>query len=295
MMSPKVKYLRFDPIPHKYSDEDGNPYTSVTTKVEEYKKPFDRKYWSEYKAYERGVPASVILDEWDKITKDSQDKGNYVHEENLENSINEAIGRLANTGGCNYSANPVWGYELNLQVLSGTRLAIKYPEIFACIEYYVSRGWKIYAEKRVYLWEYLIAGTIDLLLVKGNDFIIVDWKTNKDELKFKSGYYKKVNGIKTNIWVDKDERMLAPLDHLQHCKGNGYIMQLSTYAYLCEAWGYKCVGIILYHIHEPNIEFARSLIRPVHPPVCYEIPYWKKEVHMMLNHKPVYHNAHILA
>lgn len=291
MTSPVIRHIRFDPIPHTYTDEDMNVYTSVTTKVDQYKLPFNRKYWAAYKAAERGITTDEILAEWDAITETANKKGNYVHE-GIETSLNTAsIGRLGVARG-SVSTNPVWGYEMSLEVLANTKTARKYPLIYQCIAHYVSKGFTIYAEKRVYLYEYLLAGTIDLLLVKDDKFIIVDWKTNKDELKFESGYYKKWKGIKTDIWVPTQDRMLAPLGHIAHCKGSGYTMQLSTYAYMCECWGYTCLGLILFHIQEMSIETAANDDIQV-TPKCYNIPYWKKEVELMLNHKPVIHNDRV--
>lgn len=61
-------------------------------------------------------------------------------------------------------------------------------------------------------------------------------ETNRGGLKFSSGYYKKDKTVKpaqqTNVWVDKDERLLAPLNHLPNCNGAIYNLQLSMYALL---------------------------------------------------------------
>ena len=101
--------------------------------------------------------------------------------------------------------------------------------------------------------DYLISGTIDILCIRDNDFVILDWKTNRDGLKFESGYYKKDKTIipnqLTNEWVSTDKRMLPPLSHMQDCNGNHYTMQLSLYAIGVEMiLGIPCVGLGLCHI-----------------------------------------------
>ena len=48
----------------------------------------------------------------------------------------------------------------------------------------VSMGFEIYAEIGVYHPEYLISGLVDILFVKGDEFFILDWKTNKAPIRF---------------------------------------------------------------------------------------------------------------
>ena len=56
-------------------------------------------------------------------------------------------------------------------------------------------GFEIYAEIGVYHPEYLISGLVDILFVKGDEFFILDWKTNKAPIRFEGGYWtKKADG-----------------------------------------------------------------------------------------------------
>ena len=103
------------------------------------------------------------------------------------------------------------------------------------------------------------AGTPDRIFFneETEELRIIDWKTNKDELKFRAGYYKKVwelddygnrvRKTKTDKWVTTNEKFLRPLN-LVYCKGNTYRLQLSLYAYLCELWGMEHKGNILVHV-----------------------------------------------
>lgn len=287
MKMPRVREIRFNEKLHRYTDEDELVYTSVTTKIGEFAPKFNENYWATYTANKTGRSKEEVLAEWKEIRERSWDKGNVVHK-GQEDSINNSIIReevkevLFDNPMINF--NPIWGYEISLEILGTQIIALKYPLIFSVISKYVEDGWKIYAEKRVYLYEYLIAGTIDLLLVKGLEFIIIDWKTNKDELKFKSGYYKKVNGVRTDIWIDKKEYMLKPIDKLEHCKGTIYGLQLSIYAYIVECWGYRCRGLILFHLRVKSIESARNIEIVENDVKRYTIPYWAKESNLVLSY-----------
>jgi len=144
------------------------------------------------------------------------------------------------------------------------------------------QGFTLYAEKRVYNPILGLAGMIDVFLAKGKHFIILDWKTNKDLLRFESGYYKKawkdVNGVRRKVrtehWIKNENRLLYPIGHLDECKGSVYSMQLSLYAFLCECWGMVQLDLQLCHIRRnEDVEFS---------PLFYQIPYLKEEVKNML-------------
>lgn len=268
--------ITFDEPSHTYKDEFGIQYTSVTTLIGKYEPKFNSDYWATKKALELNLTKEQVLKNWKDITDFACNKGNEVHKL-LEDSINEsnsnALLNLDSPSFSNYykQLNISSGCEVDIKLLGSSPLAIKYPTIFlTLLDYVENHGCKIYAEKRIYWADYQIAGTIDCLLVRGKEFIIVDWKTNKDDLKFESGYYKKELGIKTNIWVSKDERMLSPISNIQKCKGNTYTLQLSLYATLLELWGMKCMGLLLYHIKDND------------KPKLYNIAYWRTDCQKLL-------------
>jgi hypothetical protein len=239
---------------HRYTDEDNNIYTSVTTCIKDYEIPFDEKYWLNYKSNQLGLPKNFIKNQWDSIRDESCKLGTKEHKL-LEDSVNSSTNSINSTYG-KRKENLLEGLKkitiVDIVVLRNSPLGKKYPTILEFLINKLNEGFSIYVEKRVYIYEYLVAGTIDCLLIKGKEFIIADWKTNKDELKFKSGYYKKINGIKSNQWVDKNEFFKAPLNTLPFCKGNVYSLQLSLYAYILELWGYKCIDLQLFHILRDN-------------------------------------------
>ena len=261
----KNTYLYFDEGPHKYTDNNGNEYISVTTIIGNYVPKFDVKYWSHKKAKEQGVSEKEILRQWDKIKTEACNRGNVTHN-GIENAIKEvskfkeAIQYLQQVGGrCVTIAD--------IPNLSPTPLDIeefkkatnyKYDEIYRVFKFYIDKGYTIYSEIGVFDPNLLISGTIDIFCYRPSDFVILDWKTNRGGLQFENGYFKKdkttIPNQLTNEWVRKSDKMLPPLNHLPECNGSHYTMQLSIYARLAEyILEIPCVGLGLCHIDSPFI------------------------------------------
>jgi hypothetical protein len=286
--------ITFEPIAHKYTDEFGNVYTSVTTLLNGLKKKYDTEFWAVYRALDKSgyklrpnpeerkiwvgtqskkgnwysvpsilqgiVPmvttASEVNINWKRIAEEACSYGTEKHNE-IESGIeslytsskkDEVIADRALQIHDNLPLN-----KINSEKLI-SELSI-HPKIKQLLENLVNKGYTLYAEHRVYSYDHLVSGTIDLLCINDKkEFIIVDWKTNKDEIKFESGYYKKewnatrTEKVKTNKWIKTNTRLLVPFEHLFDCKGNIYGLQLALYARICELWGYTFKGSCLVHI-----------------------------------------------
>ena len=248
-MSKDIEIL-FDPIEHKYYDKQGIHYISVTQLIDTFKPKFDELYWATKKAAERNVPVEQVLLEWDTIRKNSCERGTKTHDF-LESSVNN----IYDTSNVEFkkiiekSNDSTYLFKITNEVeLYSTPLRDKLPQIFYYLLNLLKQGYTLYAEKRIYTTKYKIAGTIDLFAIRGKEFIIVDWKTNKEVLKFESGYYKKVNGVKTNQWIKTNNFFSYPLNNLMDCKGMVYSLQLSIYARMAELFGLTCRGLVLFHI-----------------------------------------------
>jgi len=312
----KVQLL-FDAPTHVYSDTKGRVYTSATTVIGKYKKPFNKKYWGMYTMLKNkgikvrpdggkdkvifisGVPSKLsqlwgypsyawetemLFAKWDKMTEDACDRGNEIHDY-LEDSINLSKDDVAAES--NDVIQPSLGTAMAGQDfvtiatrhdLDRTTIKERFPIVYFKLLKYINQGCTIFAEKKIYSSTYLIAGMIDVLIVKGKQFAILDWKTNKDEMHFQSGYYKKIqrNGIwiKSEQFLRTDNTLLAPLNHIAECKGMVYTLQLSLYAFIMEMWGYTLVpdGLIICHMR-PGLE-----------PKMVNIAYKQREIQDMLNH-----------
>ena len=257
-------FLYFDEVPHKYTDTYGNEYISVTTIIGNYSPKFDKDYWLHKKAKELGITEKELAKRWQDITDEACTRGSHTHnglEDGIKGSsmFKDAIKYLnqIETGRCitvadipNLKARPL-DIEKFKEATNN-----KYPKIYEVFDFYITRGYTIYSEIGVFLPNLLISGTIDVLAIKSDRFVILDWKTNKDGLHFTSGYYKKDKTCKpvqlTNNWVEKDEKMLPPFNTLPECNGSHYTIQLSTYARMVELiLGIPCVGCGLCHIGTP--------------------------------------------
>ena len=266
---------------HKYFDVT-NPnavFTSVTTMIHNYTQPFDKDFWSAYKAIEKLIPKDAwtiekksllntkkfdkvllemyeineedfnkerqaILDEWDFENKKSCDRGTKIHAD-LENSFYEKKKDI------NLSKFEIGGkFECRkdyseLDIENGV-----YPE------YLISR---VSEDGQL-----RIAGQIDLLVKKGNKIIIADWKTNK-KIETKSFFNQKT---KTSV------KMKFPLNNLDDVNYWHYTLQLSTYAWMIQKLNpeFEIEDLVLIHFdHLDNM-------------TVYHLPYLKAEVVKMLAH-----------
>ena len=260
----KDNFLFFDEGPHKYTDTLGNEYRSVTTLIGDYYNHFDADYWAHKKAREQGKSEKQIRAEWDRIKDEACERGTATHN-GIEDAIKsvskfkEAIKYLeeVKSGRCITIADipdliprPLDVEEFKVATNN------KYPEIYRVFDFYTDRGYIIYSEIGAFLIDYLISGTIDIFCYRPTDFVILDWKTNRDGLKFEAGYYKKdkstIPNQLTNEWIKKKQNMLPPLNHLDDCNGMHYTMQLSLYAIMAEIiLDIPCVGLGLCHIGSP--------------------------------------------
>ena len=260
----KDNFLFFDEGPHKYTDTLGNEYRSVTTLIGDYYNHFNADYWAHKKAREQGKSEKQIRAEWNRIKDEACERGTATHN-GIEDAIKsvskfkEAIKYLeeVKSGRCITIADIP---DLMPRPLDVEEFKVatnnKYPEIYRVFDFYTERGYVIYSEIGAFLIDYLISGTIDIFCYRPTDFVILDWKTNRDGLKFEAGYYKKdkstIPNQLTNEWIKKKQNMLPPLNHLDDCNGMHYTMQLSLYAIMAEIiLDIPCVGLGLCHIGSP--------------------------------------------
>lgn len=254
-------------------------YTSVTTLIGKYEPEFDKDFVSKYKALEKLLPLNVwkkekgglwkshkisneflevygiseeelnkvqqdILDEWNKINKESCERGTKIHSQ-LENSF--------------YNA----GSNITLKKFGiGGKFVCKKDYNELDLEYGVYPEYLIYYDNPKI--DLHIAGQIDLLVKNGNDIHIIDHKTNrKIDLK---GFYN--NSTRTS------EKLKYPLTDLDNCNFNIYQLQLSTYAWMLQKLNPDFVikSLTLNHYdHEGNN-------------TLYNCSYLKDDVEKMLKH-----------
>jgi len=292
--------LFFDPTVHKYTDNRGNEYVSVTTLIGKYEDKFDSKKMARLCELSgrkgnpkyRGKTAKQLEKEWKITSKEACDLGNEKHNY-LEESIKASTG--FRTGAASIIAsgriltindvitNPGFG-ELSLEYFVTTKIDILYPSIYAIVAALVKQGYRIYAELGVFNYEKLISGLIDLFLIKDKEFIIIDWKTNRADINYKAGYYEKDgNGNFTGNFIETYKTFKEPLDNIPCSVGYKYTFQLSSYAFMAERFGLTCKAIILCHIrHEMYLNTDVNAI--VNKVDFRPITYMKNEVEKLMNH-----------
>lgn len=258
--------LIFEEAAHKYHDTLGNEYVSTTTLLHDLAPKFDKKYWLHKKAVQLGITEKELEEQWNTITKEACERGTNVHnglEDGIKGSskFKQAIQYL-NTdedGGEMITVADLNTINANYKLLDIKQFKEatdnKYDNLYEVFEKYTNHGYKIYAEIGMFLIDYLISGTIDVLLVNEweNKAVIGDWKTNRSGLRFTAGYYRKDKkqhpAQLTSDWVEKKEFLLPPVQHLPHCNGSIYNLQLSLYALMVQCiLGLPCAGLWLAHI-----------------------------------------------
>lgn len=252
-------------------------FVSVTTMIHSFTQPFDKEFWSAYKALEKLLDKDswaiekkallnsnkfdkvllemhnideddfnreqqAILNAWDEENRKSCERGTKIHA-NLENSFYKQK--------CDIDISK---YQIGGKftcIKDKTELDLEngiYPEYLIS---WVSSDGKL-----------RVAGQIDLLVKKGNSIIIGDYKTNK-EIKTKSFFN---NKTKASV------KMKYPLNTLDDVNYWHYTMQLSTYAYMIQKLNpeFQIEDLVMIHFdHNDNM-------------TVYHLPYLKDEVIKML-------------
>ena len=272
--------IAFEEEAHIYYDvtKPEQKFISVTTLIHSFTQPFDKEFWSAYKALEKllskedwaiekksllntkkfdkvllelhnitedefNKEQQTILDMWDEENRNSCERGTRIHAD-LENSFYKKKKDI----------------DLSKYQIGGKFECIKDNnnidlENGIYNEYLISR---VYEDGK-----FRIAGKIDLLVKKGNKIIIGDWKTNK-KIDLKSFFDSKT---KTS------SKMKYPLNNLDDCNYNHYCLQLSTYAWMIQKLNpeFEIEDLVLVHFdHTDNM-------------TVYHLPYLKDEVIKMLS------------
>lgn len=254
--------LTFKEDGHKYTDNYGNEYKSTTTLLHDYKSAFDKSYWLKKKSQELGISEARLAKQWQDITDEACARGTKTHnglEDGIKDSsmFRKAIQYMIRDNGEMITVADIPDININVKELDVKEFIDatdnKYPEIYRVFDYYTNAGYKIYSEIGAFLIDFLISGTIDVLCIRDDQFVIGDWKTNRGGLKFESGYYKKDKTQKphqmTDQWVTTKNTLLPPVNHLPDCNGAIYNLQLSMYAFMVESiLGIPNAGLWLCHI-----------------------------------------------
>jgi hypothetical protein len=313
----KMIDINFSEPDHRYYNDEGRTFISVTTLIGKYEPKYDQDFWSMYtglknhgfrvrpqpsqkKIYISNVLYKLsdlkkdslytawqkeVLAKWEVITIEACERGNDIHNE-LEDNVNLSKGDV--TGKTNNYILPVTASESShrgkqkvietVHDLDATNLFDKYPFVHDRLAHYLGKGCSIFAEKRVFLEKEGVAGMIDLPIFKGNKFCILDWKTNKDEFHDTPGYYKKIQV--NGEWV-KSSEWVPTDDRMEYPLDNILASKLNKYALQ--------LSLYAYILERWGYELVANGLEIIHFPLgqdprVVKIPYLKREVELMLNH-----------
>ena len=145
--------LVFDPIAHTYKNEfTGEIYTSASTILGKFKKPFEADAVAERVAKKRKCTVEEVKAEWKKANDDSKTYGTEIH---------AAIEMYNKTGTYDIKYVDIIQAYIDLDLIDAKRD-------------------NILSEQQVYNHEFKIAGTADIIRLEDKGgFSVFDFKTNK--------------------------------------------------------------------------------------------------------------------
>lgn len=195
--------MKFIEDGHKYVDEEGQYYLSVTTLLKSLQEKVNWDEVAEKKARKLGVEKDWLLGEWEKKRDTAALKGTNFHKM-MEDKFRGVDGITIDEQRCDIEViDTIEGIKIDLDEKLENN--------------------KVYAEKMIWSKSYKVCGTADYVEVMDNRISVKDWKTS-ERIDLES--YKHPNpkiGRKM---------LLAPVKHLMDCNHILYSLQLNTYMFM---------------------------------------------------------------
>ena len=271
--------IAFNEETHRYwnVNDEAKKFISVTTLIEKFGQPFDKDFWSAYKALEKLLPTeSWKIEKKSLLSSKKFDKTLLQAYDISEDTFNKAQQDILDAWAEENRKSCERGTKIHAQLEAEFYQGGKSVELkkfglggkFECRRDYTELDlpYGVYPEYLISRTSddgiLNIAGQIDCLVKNGNEIVIIDHKTNK-KLDLKGGF---------NTATKSTAKMLYPLNNLDDCNFNHYQLQLSTYAWMLQKINPNFVikDLILNHYdHEGNN-------------TLYHCDYLKTEVERML-------------
>jgi len=237
--NPRGRIITFDEDEHKYTDEHGEKFNSVTTVIHSLFPEFEREKMAYFVArkrvmkregyatkddtptYEVMKEREVVLEEWELNKNQACDLGTQIHRY-AECKLQDIDFDMDFTG----EKQPKMAKSLDAFI----------PELLKSYEF-------LEAEKIVFVPSLRLAGTIDLIMrnIKTGKHCIFDWKSNK--------------AINMNDSYGKKGKLF--LDHIEHSNYWHYALQLNLYRWILakEKYGeFDDVELGLFHINTRTVK-----------------------------------------
>lgn len=269
----------FNDEKHEYIDKkDGSKYISVTTLVGKYKQPFDKNFWSSYKACEALMGVTefsaikpVLLQS--KVWNDKLLTTYNINKEDFLAKKQSILQEYADKRNKSCEIGTAIHLEQELSFYNEETRDLKKFGLGG--KFYCEKGYYQLDKERAVYPEFLvsykfdnglkISGQLDLLLKDGNDIYIYDYKSN-DKID-KQSYFDR----KTKTY----QMMKCPINNVMDSNYWHYCLQLSLYFYL---------------LKQINPDFILKKLALIHidketrKETFYDCEYLEDEVKRMLKH-----------
>lgn len=224
--------LDFNADKHEYKVL-GKKLTPVSDKIKNFYKPFNKEI-ARYVAMSRQKKTgekwtkAMVLKEWKEKARLAAENGTRVHDF-AENHVNEKyIMEIT------YIQEP---YSDDIQEQGVI-------DFWKDIDMFMTGYVPVALEQQMYLEEYGIAGTADVILYnkETSKFVIVDYKTNE------------------HLYKDYKDYMFAPFEDMINNNFNKYALQFAHYQLMFEAVGYEVEDRWLIWL-QPDDEHSYQLLK----------------------------------
>lgn len=214
---------------HSYTDQLGNKYISVTQMLGNFFPKFDELAEAKIQAERANTSVDVYLNYWRKLNEIGTTHGTNVHL-GLETYLKEK--RILRFDDKRTSA------------------CVKQGILF-CDE--VLKSHRVVSVEKLLFFQGLIAGQIDLILRQDDTLVILDWKTNKDEISKESF---------------NNEMGFYPFDNIPNAAYYKYVIQLNLYLWIILVEKYyfnwaKKYKLIMAHIDNEDVKTYELEILPM--------------------------------
>lgn len=251
---------------HRYTNENGEAYISVTTLISRYKAPFDAQYWSTYKAIKLILEKKGIWDRfkrraggWDKVVAYYNSLNDFPYSCEITKAKIQFLqswaesGRIAREKGSEYHAQMEnTSHEVGVEKKNGKNIKVYSPVDLLRLQDFENDG--VYTELLLYNDHFKLAGMADKVIKEGCIIHIHDYKTSRE----------------IEMEAFQEQKMKHPIQHLPSCNYFEYSLQLSIYAWMLEQAGYIVGDLVIEHVPSNHKE--------------YKVKYLREDVQSLLSH-----------
>lgn len=242
---------------HRYTNDKGEVYISVTTLIGKYKAPFDAQYWSTYKAIKLVLEKKGTWDRfkrraggWNNVVAFYKSLNDFPYTDEVTKAKIQFLqswaeaGRIAREVGSAYhqqmeDVSHAMGYEEK----KGKGIRVCSPADLLHLQEFENDG--VYTELLLYNDHFKLAGMADKVIKEGRLVHIHDYKTSKV----------------IEMEAFQEQTMKHPIHQLPSCNYFEYSLQLSIYAWMLEQVGYQIGELVIEHVPDNHREYKCKYLR----------------------------------